>query len=121
MATWFNLRFITAEIPDRYYQGGPLALFSAELFTAGGRQLTMRKQAVSLAGALMLIAHLGMFRAPEPRLILHFHDPITGDYFLPLAGPLEADSKWEEDAIDRLADAIGQSSRPVSGSGTAVQ
>jgi hypothetical protein len=102
MATWFNLRLIAAEIPDRYCRGGPLVLFSAELFTAGGRQLTMRKRAVSLAGALTLIAELGMFRAPEARLILHLYDPVTGDRFLPLAGPLESDQGWEVAAIERL-------------------
>jgi hypothetical protein len=102
MATWFNLRCITAEIPDRHNRGGPLALFSAALFTAGGRQLTMRKRAVSLAGALTLIAELGMFRAPEPRLMLHIRDPIVGDAFLALSGPLESDNAWAEAAIEQL-------------------
>jgi hypothetical protein len=106
MATWFNLRLITAEIPDRYYRGGPLALFSAELFTAGGRQLTMRRRAVSLAGALTLIAELDMFRAPAPRLILHVYDPFLGDQFLTLSGPLEANADWAEEAISRLRDRL---------------
>ena len=104
MATWFNLRFITAEIPDRYYRAGPLALFSAELFTAGGRPLTVCHRAVSLARALVPIAELGMFRAPEARLILHVRDPLMGDQFLALAGPLETDLDWAVAAIERVKD-----------------
>ena len=43
-----------------------------------------------------------MFRAPEARLVLHIQDPVTGDAFLPLAGPLETDDAWAEAAIERL-------------------
>jgi hypothetical protein len=42
-----------------------------------------------------------MYRAPEARLVLHIHDPIAGDEFLPLAGPLETES-WAEAAIELL-------------------
>jgi hypothetical protein len=62
----------------------------------------MRKRAVSLAGALTLIAELGMFRAPEPRLMLHIRDALAGDAFLALSGPLENDDGWAEAAIKRL-------------------
>ena len=102
MATWFNLRLITAEIPDRYYRGGPLAMFSAELSTARGRPLTMRHRAVSLARALAPIADLGRFRAPEARLILHLRDPLMGDQFLAFAGPLETDLDWAIAAIEEV-------------------
>ena len=104
MATWFNLPLITSEIGDRFYPlgDGPLGLFTAGLYTAQGRRLTSRLRAPSLAGALAPINELGMFRAPESRLVLHIGDPLTGDTFLPLAGPGEIDDKWVEAAIERL-------------------
>ena len=104
MATWFNLRLITSEIGDRFYPlgDGPLGLFTAGLYTAQGRRLTSRLRAPSLARALAPIRELGMFRAPESRLVLHIKDPLTGDTFLPLAGPEETDDEWAEAAIERL-------------------
>jgi hypothetical protein len=104
MATWFNLSLIASEIGDRYYPigDGPLLLFTAALYTAQGRRLTFRLRAVSLACALAPIWELGMFLAPEPRLVLHIGDPLMGDTFLPLAGPQETDSGWAEAAVEQL-------------------
>jgi hypothetical protein len=104
MATWFNLPLITGEIEDRWYPAGNglLPLFSATLYTAQGRRLTFLRRAVSLARALAPIGELGMFCAPEPRLVLHIRDPLAGDTFMPLAGPLETEEKWADAAIERL-------------------
>ena len=104
MATWFNLTLITREIGDRWYPpaNGSLPLFTAALYTARGRRLTCLRRAVSLARALASIGELGVFRAPEPRLVLHIRDPLAGDMFLALAGPLESDDGWLEAAIERL-------------------
>jgi len=120
MATWFNLSLIASEIGDRYYptEKGPLFLFTAALYTAQGRQLTHRRCAVSLAGALANIGELGMFPSPEPRLVLHIEDPLRGDVFLPLAGPHEADDRWVEAAIERLK-ASGHLAQFASGGSTA--
>jgi hypothetical protein len=43
-----------------------------------------------------------MFCAPEPGLVLHIRDPLAGDTFMPLAGPLETEDEWAEAAIERL-------------------
>jgi hypothetical protein len=102
VATWFNLPLITSEIGDCYYTAGPLALFTATLYTAQGRRLTLHLRTVSLARALAPIGELGMFLAPEPRLVLHISDPIAGDTFLALAGPLETEDGWAGAAIERL-------------------
>jgi hypothetical protein len=104
VATWFNLPLIMSEIGDRWYPvgNGPLVLFTAVLYTAQGRQLSLRTRAPSLARALDPIAEMGLFRAPEARLVLHIVDPVTGDTFLPLAGPLETDDGWAAAAIERL-------------------
>jgi hypothetical protein len=104
MATWFNLALITSEIGDRWYPAvnGSLLLFTAGLYTAQGRRLTSLRRAVSLARALAPIGELGMFLVPEPRMVLHISDPLAGDVFLALAGPLESDDGWAEVAIERL-------------------
>ena len=104
MATWFNLALIASEIGDRWYPAGngSLPLFTAALYTAQGRRLTFLRRAVSLARALAPIGELGMFCAPEPRLVLHIRDPLACDTFLPMAGPLENDNGWAEAAIERL-------------------
>jgi hypothetical protein len=104
MATWFNLSLIASEIGDRYYPAadGPLLLFTAVLYTAGGRQLTSRRRTVSLARALAPVWELGMFPSPEPRLVLYIGDPIRGDLLLPLAGPHEIDDGWVEAAIEQV-------------------
>jgi hypothetical protein len=104
MATWFNLTLITSEIGDRWYPApnGSLPLFTAALYTAQGRRLTSLRRAVSLARALAPIGELGMFCAPEPRLVLHIRDPLAGDVFLPLGGPRDTDDGWAEAVIERL-------------------
>jgi hypothetical protein len=104
MATWFNLALIARQIGDRWYPegNGSLPLFSAALYTAQGRQLTLLRRTVSLARALAPIGELGMFLAPEPRLVLHIGDPLFGDMFLALAGPLESEDGWAEAAIERF-------------------
>ena len=104
MATWFNLALIASEIGDRWYPAGngSLPLFTAALYTSQGRRLTFLRRAVSLARALAPIGELGMFCAPEPRLVLHISDPLAGDTFMPLAGPLQTEDEWAEAAIERL-------------------
>jgi hypothetical protein len=104
MATWFNLSLIASEIGDRYYPpgDGPLLLFTAVLYTAHGRQLTPCVRAVSLARALAPVWELGMFPSPEPRLVLHIGDPVSGDVFLALAGPQVSDDGWAEAAIEQV-------------------
>jgi hypothetical protein len=104
MATWFNLALIAREIGDRWYPSGngSLPMFTAALYTAQGRRLTFLRRAVSLARALAPIGELGMFCAPEPRLVLHISDPLAGDTFMPLAGPLQTEDEWAEAAIERL-------------------
>src|SRR5262245_24760717 len=103
MATWFNLTLIASEIDDRWYpaQGG-LLLFAVGLYTSGGKQVVPSVHTVSLAGALALIARQGMFRSPESRLILHIADPLLGDEFVPLAGPLETGDEWAAAAVEQL-------------------
>jgi hypothetical protein len=81
---------------------GSLLLFTAGLYTAQGRRLTSLRRAVSLARALAPIGELGMFRALEPRLMLHIRDPLAGDAFLALSRPLENDDGWAGAAIKRL-------------------
>ena len=104
MATWFNLALIAGQIGDRWYPAGngSLPLFSASLYTSQGRRLTFLRRAVSLARALAPIGELGMFCAPEPRLVLHISDPLAGDIFLPMAGPLETNYEWPKVPIERL-------------------
>jgi hypothetical protein len=34
--------------------------------------------------------------------VLHISDPLAGDTFLPIAGPLETDDEWMKVAIERL-------------------
>ena len=104
VATWFNLSLIISEIEDRWYPvgNGPLVLFTAVLYTAQGRQLSLRSRSVSLARALDPIAEMGMFQSPESHLLLYIADPVTGDRFVPLSGPLETDDAWAAAAIERL-------------------
>ena len=104
MATWFNLPLITSEIGDRWYPlgNGPLVLFTVVLYSAQGRQLSLRTRAPSLARALDPIAEMGMFQSPESHLLLYIADPVTGDRFVPLSGPLETDDGWAAAAIERL-------------------
>jgi hypothetical protein len=105
MSTWFNLQLL-AEIADRGYfrqDDGTLPLFEAALYTGDARPiLGTCHHAAFLSRALAPIRDLGMFRAPGPRLVLHISDPLAGDTFLALEGPLETENGWAQAAIDRL-------------------
>jgi hypothetical protein len=67
--TWFNLPLITSEIGERWYPGrrsaGPV--HSSAVRKTGAS----RWPALSRARALAPVSELGMFLAPEPRLVLH--------------------------------------------------
>jgi hypothetical protein len=102
VVTWFNVPLIASEIGDRYYPGEKLMLFTAALYSAPGRRLTIERRAVSLARALAAGASLGMYRAPEARLVVHIRDPLAGDTFLALNGPFERANEWVSRAIKRV-------------------
>jgi hypothetical protein len=109
MSTWFNLALLS-EIADRGYfrqDDGTLPLFEAALYTGDGRPiLGTHHHAAILSRALAPIRDLGMFRAPAPRLVLHISDPLAGDTFLALEGPLETEEEWAKATIERISDQL---------------
>ena len=103
MATWFNLALIARQIGDRWYPAGngslPLLRQRCTLRKGGG--LLSSGAPSRSPGRSRPSASWACF-VPEPRLVLHISDPLAGDIFLPMAGPLETNYEWPKVPIERL-------------------